>query len=67
MDKRIEKIEEQITQIKQKLSDSHLCEGSASTYSRITGYYRPVNAWNTGKKQEMTQRLEYSTELLSVI
>ena len=28
-------------------------------YSRITGYYRPVQNWNVGKAQEYKQRKEY--------
>ena len=27
-------------------------------YSRITGYYRPVQNWNDGKTQEFKDRLE---------
>lgn len=38
------------------------CGKSSEVYSRITGYYRPVQNWNAGKKQEYTQRREY-TEL----
>ncbi len=25
-------------------------------YSRVVGYYRPVSAWNNGKKQEFKER-----------
>lgn len=25
-------------------------------YSRVVGYYRPVNNWNAGKKEEFRQR-----------
>ena len=28
-------------------------------YSRITGYYRPVQNWNTGKAQEFKERKNY--------
>lgn len=28
-------------------------------YSRVVGYLRPVSQWNTGKKQEFSERLEY--------
>ena len=27
-------------------------------YSRIVGYFRPVNQWNNGKKEEFYQRKE---------
>ncbi len=35
------------------------CGGSAEVYSRITGYYRPVQNWNDGKSQEYKERKEY--------
>lgn len=28
-------------------------------YSRIVGYFRPVQNWNIGKKKEFEQRTEY--------
>lgn len=28
-------------------------------FSRIVGYYRPVNYWNDGKKQEYNDRVEF--------
>jgi len=28
-------------------------------YSRITGYFRPVGTWNTGKTQEYKERQAY--------
>ncbi|MBP5270688.1 MAG: ribonucleoside triphosphate reductase, partial [Clostridia bacterium] len=35
------------------------CGKPAEVYSRITGYYRPVQNWNDGKAQEYKQRREY--------
>ena len=35
------------------------CGKPAEVYSRITGYYRPVQNWNAGKTQEYKERLEY--------
>ena len=35
------------------------CGQSAEVYSRITGYYRPVQNWNDGKTQEYKERREY--------
>jgi anaerobic ribonucleoside-triphosphate reductase len=29
------------------------------TYSRVVGYYRPVNQWNIGKQAEFMDRVEY--------
>jgi len=35
------------------------CGKPAEVYSRIVGYYRPVQNWNTGKKEEFRQRKVY--------
>ena len=35
------------------------CGGKTEVYSRITGYYRPVQNWNVGKAQEFKQRKVY--------
>lgn len=35
------------------------CGQPAEVYSRITGYYRPVQNWNDGKQQEFSQRKTY--------
>ncbi len=35
------------------------CGEKAEVYSRITGYYRPVQNWNEGKIQEYNNRKEY--------
>ncbi len=39
-----------------------ICGASAGVYSRITGYYRPVNNWNDGKSQEYKDRLVYNID-----
>ncbi|HNX23664.1 MAG TPA: anaerobic ribonucleoside-triphosphate reductase [Spirochaetota bacterium] len=28
-------------------------------YSRVVGYFRPVNQWNKGKQEEFSERKEY--------
>jgi len=38
------------------------CGDSTEVYSRITGYYRPVQNWNDGKAQEYKERKEYVLE-----
>ena len=35
------------------------CQAPTEVYSRITGYYRPVQNWNDGKLQEYANRKEY--------
>ena len=43
------------------------CGNSAEVYSRITGYYRPVQNWNDGKSQEYKERKVYniSTDIIN--
>lgn len=36
-----------------------VCGGHADVYSRITGYYRPIDNWNDGKLQEFRDRVMY--------
>ncbi len=36
------------------------CGEATEVYSRITGYYRPVQNWNDGKSQEYKHRVEYN-------
>ena len=35
------------------------CGGTTEVYSRITGYYRPIQNWNDGKAQEYKERKVY--------
>jgi len=39
-----------------------LCDSTCEVWSRITGYYRPVQNWNDGKVQEYADRKEYEPE-----
>ena len=32
------------------------CDGPTEVYSRVTGYVRPINQWNAGKKEEFKNR-----------
>lgn len=36
------------------------CHQKTEVYSRITGYYRPVQNWNVGKSQEFKERKTYN-------
>ena len=36
-----------------------VCKRKTEIYSRITGYYRPVQNWNVGKTEEFKERKEY--------
>ena len=32
------------------------CKAKVEVYSRVVGYYRPVQQWNEGKREEFRQR-----------
>jgi anaerobic ribonucleoside-triphosphate reductase len=36
------------------------CHEEAEVYSRIVGYYRPIQNWNNGKKKEFTERTMFT-------
>jgi ribonucleoside-triphosphate reductase len=35
------------------------CEERTEVYSRVCGFFRPVQQWNKGKKEEFKERREY--------
>jgi ribonucleoside-triphosphate reductase len=35
------------------------CNAHTEVYSRVVGFYRPVNGWNPGKKEEFGNRETY--------
>jgi len=38
------------------------CTGATEVFSRVTGFYRPVQQWNKGKKEEYTERKVYEMD-----
>ena len=38
------------------------CNTPTEVYSRVVGYYRPVQSWNAGKKAEFRDRKTYRVE-----
>ena len=38
------------------------CGKKCEVYSRVVGYYRPVQNWNVGKREEFKDRLEFDIE-----
>lgn len=38
------------------------CEAKTEVYSRVVGFFRPVQEWNMGKKEEFNDRNEYNIE-----
>ena len=46
---------------KQELeSNEHICGMPVECWSRVTGYFRPVSAWNKGKKEEFHDRVMFN-------
>jgi ribonucleoside-triphosphate reductase len=39
------------------------CKKPAEVYSRVVGYYRPVQNWHVGKQEEFKERVEYEEKL----
>jgi anaerobic ribonucleoside-triphosphate reductase len=58
-EQQINKLDEQAAAINAKLSDYNLCKGTASILTRISGYFRAVENFNTGKQSEFMDRLSY--------
>ena len=38
------------------------CAEKTEVYSRVCGFFRPVQQWNKGKQEEFDQRREYVVE-----
>ncbi|MDD3801127.1 MAG: anaerobic ribonucleoside-triphosphate reductase [Desulfuromonas thiophila] len=38
---------------------SDKCQQKTEVYSRVCGFFRPVQQWNRGKQEEFQQRREY--------
>lgn len=55
----ITKLQSQKEAILKAMKDPHLCEGTASLYSRVSGYYRNVSSMNIGKQQEIKDRKNF--------
>jgi hypothetical protein len=36
------------------------CGKDCDVYSRIVGYFRPIQSWNSGKREEFGDRLEFT-------
>ncbi len=59
MDYRVEKLSDaEIDEISKHFDKRVPCE----VFSRVVGYFRPVNNWNAGKQAEFKDRLEYDLE-----
>ena len=38
------------------------CNAPTEVYSRVVGYFRPVQNWNEGKKEEFKDRVTYNVK-----
>jgi ribonucleoside-triphosphate reductase len=38
------------------------CGSKCEIYSRVTGYMRPVNSWNKGKREEFKDRKTFKVK-----
>lgn len=59
-EEKLSKLTAEKNQIESAMNDPKLCEGTASIYERVTGYYRNVSNWNKGKSQEEKDRKAYT-------
>jgi len=46
-------------ELKKKTDEEKKCNKKCEVYSRVVGYYRPVQNWNNGKRAEFADRLEF--------
>jgi len=49
------------TQVELNSKGNPVCGKTTEVYSRIVGYFRPVENWNVGKRQEFKDRVTYTT------
>lgn len=47
-------VENQISELKKEMAEAH--GSKCEVYSRVVGYLRPVQNWNSGKKEEFAMR-----------
>jgi ribonucleoside-triphosphate reductase len=41
------------------VTETTKCNASTEVYSRVCGFFRPVQQWNKGKKEEFKERCEF--------
>ncbi|MDF1580564.1 MAG: anaerobic ribonucleoside-triphosphate reductase [Desulfuromonadales bacterium] len=44
----------------QEIDMSTKCKEKTEVYSRVCGFFRPVQQWNKGKKEEFRERKEFT-------
>ena len=48
------------------MTENKVLQIPCEVYSRVVGYYRPIQNWNIGKKQEYFDRKTYDKTLKEV-
>ena len=43
-------------------NSAQLCSQPTEVYSRVVGYYRPVQNWNAGKREEFRDRQTFKVD-----
>lgn len=38
-----------------------ICKQKTEVYARVCGFFRPIQGWNRGKREEYKDRLNYRT------
>ena len=46
---------------KNEITKQNICGQPCEVYSRIVGYYRPIQSWNKGKEEEYKDRTNYNS------
>ena len=44
------------------MSEQTKCDAATEVYSRVCGFFRPVQQWNRGKREEFRERRTYRTD-----
>lgn len=45
------------------MGEKKRCSAKTEVFQRVTGFYRPVQQWNKGKRSEYEDRLPYDVDL----
>jgi anaerobic ribonucleoside-triphosphate reductase len=43
--------------------EENICSKKTEVYSRVVGFYRPVEQWNNGKREEFSDRTAYEVSV----
>ena len=40
-----------------------ICNKECEVYSRVVGFFTPINQWNKGKQEEFKERLDFDGKI----